>query len=361
MELRFYNQLYQLERWWGEINAQTLLFAASLPLIIWFLRYPLAKAAMRVVIKAAACFQLNIRTEVQERARPSVANFIFALAVYASILILSLPGAPAEISQNVARVYLIFTVFWLLDAFIQAAIEQTPNLRAGTDLLQETWFLKFVRLLLAALMIIVILKGWGIDLGPALTGLGLAGAAIALAAQDLIRNLIAGLNIAGEQRFREGDWIASDTGVEGIVQKMDLRSSVVMKFDRALVHVPNSDLANAALTNYSNRQERRILWYIQVGYNTPSDKLEAICQSISEYMANNSEFVPSSEANQFARVYAIEESSISVIIDCFVASNTRVKELEARHDLILAVKKVFADHETDFALPARRVVADTPI
>ena len=75
---------------------------------------------------------------------------------------------------------------------------------------------------------------------------GLVGAAVALGAQDLFKNLIAGIFIIGEQRFQTGDWISVDGIVEGTIEFIGLRTTKVRRFDMAPVFVPNSKLADNA-------------------------------------------------------------------------------------------------------------------
>jgi len=89
-----------------------------------------------------------------------------------------------------------------------------------------------------------VLQVWGIQVGPILAGLGLFGVAVALGAQDLFRNLIGGLCVLIEKRFKVGDWIMVDGVVEGTVEHIGFRSTKVIRFDLSPVFVPNQKLSD---------------------------------------------------------------------------------------------------------------------
>ena len=84
---------------------------------------------------------------------------------------------------------------------------------------------------------------------------------MALGAQDLFKNLISGILILLEKRFQNGDWIKVENIVEGVVEKIGFRSTLVRRFD-SIIMVPNFNFAENAVTNFSNMKSRRIYWNI---------------------------------------------------------------------------------------------------
>lgn len=76
----------------------------------------------------------------------------------------------------------------------------------------------------------------------------------------MFKNLIGGLLVNGEKRFNLGDWIKVEGVVEGTVEDIGFRSTMVRRFDKAPVYVPNSQLADKAVTNFSAMTHRRIYW-----------------------------------------------------------------------------------------------------
>ncbi len=135
------------------------------------------------------------------------------------------------------------------------------------------WLIKAFKIGILLIGGAVILEIWGIQVGPLIAGLGLFGVAVALGAQDLFKNLIAGLFVIGERRFNIGDWIHVDGVVEGIVEFIGFRTTRIRRFDKAPVFVPNSKLSDNAVTNFSHMTHRRIYWTI--GARIPHDPRSA--------------------------------------------------------------------------------------
>jgi len=355
------DQASLLVEWWMSVDRRTLYFAAILPVLVWLLRNFLAGAVLHVVSRASALFGIGVSPEAREATRPSTAVLCVALALFLSIKTLSLPGPLATVLEAMVRIVTIFTVFWLMNSFVQIAIAQKTSGREEAKVIRQSWLPQFIRLFFAILTIVVLLKNFGIELGPALTGLGIAGAAVALAAQDLIRNLIAGLNIAAEQRFEEGDWVNFGQGTDGIVEKMQLRSTVIRKFDRSVIHVPNAELANNSMTNFSSRKSRRLQWTVGVSFKTDEAKLKEICTEIAQYIKNSGHFLSADQAHQYVCVYSIEECWMNILVDCFIGQNDRSAELAARHDLALEIKRIMNTANVEFALPAQSVYGEVSV
>ena len=98
---------------------------------------------------------------------------------------------------------------------------------------------------------VAILELWGIRVGPVIAGLGLFGVAVALGAQDLFKNLISGIMILMEKRFTVGDVILVSGEVEGVVEQIGFRSTLVRRFDSTPAMVPNYKFAEQSVTNYT--------------------------------------------------------------------------------------------------------------
>lgn len=346
-----------LSSWWAGADLGLVALAFILPFVVWLLRKWLALGFILPVLWIANTFKVDIAENEKQRVLDAIGAVCLAASLCISYYLLNFPGTADQILFQVVRVVLIVTVFRFLNELAQGAIAQTTRKsKTNSNVVSGNWLPQFTTLLLLVLMIVVILKGWGIDLGPALTGLGIAGAAVALAAQDLIRNLIAGVSIAAERRFKVGDWILLSNGEQGIVQKMELRSTVIKKFDQSTFFVPNAELANASLTNFSERSCRRLRWQISTTYPTDTDVLEDLCTRVFNFIDTNEHFVRNEEFDCFVQMFEFKASSVDMLVDCYVASNNWKDELRARHALVLGIKRIFADANVHFAFPTINLV-----
>ena len=136
------------------------------------------------------------------------------------------------------------------------------------------WLERAARIIIWIIGLGIILDIFGIQIGPLVAGLGLFSVAVALGAQDLFKNLISGILILLEKRFQNGDWIKVENIVEGTVEKIGFRSTLVRRFDSSPVMVPNFNFAENAVTNFSNMKSRRIYWTIGLEYRTTHDRAQ---------------------------------------------------------------------------------------
>ena len=215
------------------------------------------------------------------------------------------------------------------------------------------WLVKAIRATFIFIGTATILQIWGIEVGPILAGLGLFGVAVALGAQDLFKNLIAGLLIIAEKRFNKGDWIRVDGTVEGTVESIGFRSTVVRRFDKAPVFVPNAKLSDSAVTNFSSMTHRRIYWKIGVEYRTSVDQLRSIRDAIESYVANNDAFANPPDVVRFVRIDSFSDSSIDIMLYCFTRTTNWGEWLEIKEQLAYAIKEIVEGAGSAFAFPSQ--------
>ena len=194
---------------------------------------------------------------------------------------------------------------------------------------------------------------WGISIGPILAGFGLIGVAVALGAQDLFKNLIAGLLILAERRFNIGDWILVDGIAEGTVESIGFRSTLVRRFDKAPVFVPNATLSDNAVTNFTAMTHRRIYWVIGVEYGATVEQLRKIRDSIEGYITDNADFAPAGEVATFVRIDSFNDSSIDILLYCFTRTTKWGEWLRIKEELAYKVKEIVEGAGTGFAFPSR--------
>ncbi len=268
-------------------------------------------------------------------------------------------GTIADFGDKLVRSLVAFNIFWIL----YRAIEPLKFVLAGfekvfTPAIAE-WLVKAIKVLVAFIGAATILEIWGIQVGPILAGLGRVGVAVALGAQDLFRNLIAGILVLAERRFSQGDWIRVEGVVEGTVESIGFRSSVIRRFDKAPVYVPNSKLSDDSLTNFSQMTHRRIYWMIGVEYRTTVDQLREIRDRIEAYVLDGEEFADPSEVATFVRIDRFGDSSIDIMLYCFTRTTNWGEWLEIKERLAYRVKEIVEGAGTGFAFPSRSIYVET--
>ena len=264
--------------------------------------------------------------------------------------------------NKVIRSMVAFAIFWGIHRAAEPLSHTLKGLeRILTKALMQ-WVFKALKVLVVFIGAAVILEIWGIAVGPLLAGLGLFGAAVALGAQDLFKNLIGGITILAEKRFYPGEWIVVDGVVDGVVEEIGFRSTKVRRFDKAPVHVPNAMLSDAVMTNFSRMTHRRIKWLIGVEYRTTTEQLKIIRDEIMNYILENDEICnPEDVSTQtFVRVDSFNNSSIDILVYCFTKTTVWGEYLEIKEKLAFKVKEIVEEKAgTGFAFPSQSLYVES--
>ncbi|HLS51010.1 MAG TPA: mechanosensitive ion channel domain-containing protein [Burkholderiaceae bacterium] len=261
--------------------------------------------------------------------------------------------------DRIVRTLVAIAIFWAVYDIVQplGALFKRFDKVLTHDMID--WLLRGIHWAVFFVAAATILQLWGIQVAPIIAGLGLFGVAVALGAQELFRNLIGGLCILIEKQFRKGEWIAVDGVAEGTVERIGFRSTLIRRFDAAPVSVPNMKLSDAAVTNFSRMQARRISWKISLRYDSTIEQLESIRSKIEAFLKNDQAFVKPPQASLFVRIDAIADSSIDIMLYTFTVTTVWGEWLEHKERLLLFIKEVVEESGTDFAYPTQSIVVES--
>ena len=188
--------------------------------------------------------------------------------------------------------------------------------------------------------LLIILNGLGISIAPMLTALGVGGLAVALALQEPLANLFAGLFITLAGKVRVGDYVQLDSGEEGFIDDFSWRSTRLRRLQNNLIIIPNAKLAQAIITNYDlPQQELAVLVTLGVDYASDLGQVERVTIEVAaEVMREVSGGVPAFEP--FIRYNEFADSSINFTVimrgqrftDQFLIKHEFVKRLHGRYE-----------------------------
>lgn len=284
---------------------------------------------------------------------PVVVGIYFALEVPQFGDTEGIPGPAA----NIVRSLVVFNLFWALYCAVTPMTFLLGRLEEIFSTEMVKFLVKIMKGVIAGIGAATILELWGIEVGPIIAGLGIVGVAVALGAQDLFKNLISGFLILAEKRFKAGDWVKVDDIVEGTVEKIGFRSTMIRRFDKAPTIVPNATFADKAVTNFSEMTHRRIFWKIGVEYGTTVAQMQAITEQIKDYLIDNADFAQPSEATMFVVTDSFNASSIDIMIYCFTKTTNWGEWLEIKQDFAYTIKHIVETAGTSFAFPSISVYA----
>ncbi len=255
--------------------------------------------------------------------------------------------------DNINRTLITILIFWIIHQIIEPISYILSGL--GKILTRELigWIIKSLKVLIFILGAAAVLELWGIKIGPIIAGLGLFGVAVALGAQDLFKNLISGILVLVEKRFKMGDWILVEGIIEGIVEKIGFRSTVIRKFDKSIAIIPNFQFAENAVINISQTTNWIVSWTINLQYDSTIDQLKTIRNEIEDYIKTNEDYKP--ELGYAVRVDSFAESSIDMYIRCFTKTDDWDEWLAVKERLAIQIKKIVEKNGASFAFPSRSI------
>ena len=255
--------------------------------------------------------------------------------------------------DTINRTLITVLIFWV----IHQIVEPVSYILSGLDkmLTRELigWIIKSLKILIFILGTAAVLELWGIKIGPIIAGLGLFGVAVALGAQDLFKNLISGILVLVEKRFKIGDWILVEGTIEGVVEKIGFRSTVIRKFDKSLAIIPNFQFAENSVVNISETTNWRVRWSITLQYNTTVAQLKKVREEIESYINKSEDFDQS--VGVAVRIEKFSDSSIDLLVRCFTASNSWSDSLLVKERLAIAIKEIVEDNKASFAFPSQSI------
>jgi len=258
--------------------------------------------------------------------------------------------------DTINRTLITIFIFWV----IHQVIEPISYILSGLDkvLTRELigWIIKSLKILIFILGLAAVLELWGIKIGPIIAGLGLFGVAVALGAQDLFKNLISGILVLVEKRFKIGDWILVEGIIEGIVEKIGFRSTVIRKFDKSIAIIPNFQFAENAVINISQTTNWIISWTINLQYDSTVDQLKTIRNEIEDYIKKNEDYKP--ELGYAVRVDQFSESSIDMYIRCFTKTDDWDEWLAVKERLAIQIKQIVEKNKASFAFPSQSIYVE---
>lgn len=280
------------------------------------------------------------------------------LGLFIAIDYLAFEDRYAEIGAQVVRTLVVFDIFWGLYQITGPISTTFTRLEEILTKEMADWLIGFLHIAIVFIGAATILEVWGIKIGPILAGLGLFGVAVALGAQDLFKNLIGGILVIAEKRMRVGDWILVDGLVEGTVETIGFRSTLVRRFDKAPVYVPNAKLSDNAVTNFSAMTHRRIKWMIGIEYSATIEQLRQIRDEIESHILGLDEFASPSEVATFVRIDRFSDSSIDILLYCFTKTTDWGDWLKIKEALAYRVKEIVEGAGAGFAFPSQSIYVE---
>lgn len=249
----------------------------------------------------------------------------------------------------------IFTlnVTWLIVRTLDAMVEEylMPIVeRSDSDLDDQLLPIvrKSIKVLLWSMGLIVGLNNAGFDVAALIAGLGIGGLALALAAQDTVKNIFGGLMVFADKPFKIKDRI-NINGMDGTVEEIGVRSTRLRTLEGRLITIPNAQFSDNAVVNITAEPSRKITTNLGLTYNTTPEKMELAMKILNDIIAAN----PKTDDNHTVSFNNWGPSSLGLTVIYFI---TRPEDiLSAQTEVNLAILHQFNEAGINFAFPTQTI------
>lgn len=294
------------------------------------------------------------RTDVDDIASDVLRNtrlfFLLFVSLYAGSRVLVL----GESAENAVRiVVVVVTVLQAAlwgEVIIGSVISRRTREALAEDAAEATTLnaLGFItRLALWSVLLLMGLANLGVEIGPALAGLGVGGIAVALALQNILGDLFASLSIVLDKPFVIGDFVVVGD-LAGTVERVGLKTTRVRSLSGEQLVFSNADLLGSRIRNFKRMVERRVAFKVGVTYDTPYEQLSAIPGMIRE-------IVEAQEKARFDRSHfqGYADSSLDIETVYYVLDSDYNVYMDVQHTINLEIFRRFEDEGIAFAYPTR--------
>jgi MscS family membrane protein len=267
----------------------------------------------------------------------------------------------ADILSRIGTGVIIVSFIWLilrLMDFIAGVLEERNSVTSELrDNQLVVFFRDFLKVIIGIVGVLLIIKAcFNQPLGNLLTSLSIVGAALALGAKESLENLIASFIIFFDKPFFTGDTVKVNN-IIGRVEKIGLRSTRILTGDKTLVTMPNKQMVDSIVDNWSMRTQRRAELRLDLSVKTPVDKIEWLNEQIKQLLVARQEQIMSYSV--FLR--DIGRTGITLVAEYFTGPIDMGEFDTLKQAINVSVKKLLEEQDIEFASDANTIVINNDV
>ena len=306
------------------------------------------RAVIKRLQRGAAGTASKIDDLALDLARIVVPSYLFIGGIWSAVAILPL-SATWHADINLGMKALMVAIITIALARCAGTMVQNRAMSHDGTSGSATIFVNITRVIILSIGLLLLLNTLGIAITPLLTALGVGGLAVALALQDTLAQLFAGIHILASRQIQPGAYILLDNGMEGYVQDTNWRNTIIRQTSNNFIVVPNDTLAKSIVTNYHQPdQQMSVSVLVGVAYDSDLEYVERVAVDVArEVMRETDGGVP--EFEPLLRYNNFGQSSIDFSVTMRAAEAT-TRGL-VTHEFIKRLHRRFRAEEIDIPYP----------
>ena len=216
---------------------------------------------------------------------------------------------------------------------------------------------RVIKIMLVLVAAIYILNQLDVNVTALIAGISIGGLALALAAQDTVKNFLGSIMIFMDHPFQIGDYVEID-GKMGTIEEVGFRSTRIRTVDTSLITVPNGNIANLSINNMGIRPRRMLQMQIGVTYDTPPRYIEAFVAGMRDIVITHPKLA---DEPNYVHLYQFDNSSINILFRAYIETAVYAEELAIREEVLLAIMHLAESIGVRFAFPSSTIyIEDMP-
>ena len=280
---------------------------------------------------------------------------VIAYTIRKMIPALQLPIKGSEFTNKSVDIFMTIILMMIALRIVYVLKQRGKELTLRTENRMDEQLLpvvsRILRIVITIVATVYILRTLNVNVAALIAGLSIGALALALAAQDTVKNLIGSVMIFVDRPFQVDDYIIG-SGFEGTVTEIGFRSTRLLTVDTSIVSVPNGIIANMSLTNLGVRTFRIFNIMLSITYDTPPDRIEGFVEQLRALVIQHPN---TNKENYHVYLREMGDSGIKIMFRCYLDVPSFADELVAKEKMYLDIIRIADRMGVEFAFPTTTV------
>lgn len=334
------------------LNKLSNFFTAPL-LTVLVLVFVLMRNIISEIIIKKICKLLEIEREKINTKNRHLKLFIISLGLYFILIIWSKDIVLINKVLKITKIIGIFTLARIINYFITPEILKTKkqyfNINDENFLIKK-FIINICKIIVYIIAVFLTLTVLEMNINGLMAGLGVGSAIIALAVQDVFKNIIAGSSIIAEKPFIIGDFISLEGSnvsqdTSGTVEDISLRSTTIRRVDNSLLNIPNFTIATSSVNNISTINTRRVEINLKLPIHLNTDDLERIKGKIYMVFSNDSKVLAETIV---VALNKISNEGYNLFVYCYINESRYVQFLKQQDKMLSEIIDIMNSEKIEF-------------
>lgn len=281
---------------------------------------------------------------------PPLKFAIMLLGIWIAIHRLVYPDDWVKVVDNAYRILIVLDITWVFARLLSALVQNYWGTKGHAQKMVPV-IKRTILVLVWVIGIITALSNIGVDINALWGTLGIGGVALALAAQDTVKNILGAITIFTDKPFGIGDTI-NVNGIEGTVVDVGMRSTRIKGYDQRITTIPNYKITDSNIVDISSEPMRRVMVKLGLTYDTGAEKMKQALEILRSLPAQVKDVSPNS--SDITAVFT-EYADSALILNFYYYIEKQGDILGVQSEMNTAILSAFDQADIHFAFPTRTV------